>query len=266
MANPVTPNAGWPVYTLLSRWGRSGWSVLSGRSYQGCRSVLRGLSDAITEARADSKTSVKITVFQLAERAGLSERWTGYLLGYLEQIGLIVWWRGRIINGKPVPSRITIQRSRLAALVKDAVHVGDKKDREHVADVAARLAKMGTPRFMHKRRSSHVELDANPHPLRGIVAGPTGPRIQKPAHKTESTTTNNYEKHLPDTCNHLTKEPATCRHCKTIAITGLKAATGALRKASDQVEAAPTDFDLAALIAQTRLIARQGANRLRAQQ
>ena len=84
---PSAPNAGWPVYTLLSRWSRSGWSVLSGRAYQGCRSVLRGLADAITDARGDSKTSVQITVWQLSERAGLSERWTAHLLAYLEDLG-----------------------------------------------------------------------------------------------------------------------------------------------------------------------------------
>ena len=261
----VTPNAGWPVYTLLGRWSRSGWSVLSGRSYQGARSVLRGLADAITDAR-DSRSSVKITVWQLSERAGLSERWTGFLLGYLERLGLITWWRGRIINGKAVPSRITIQRQRLAALVRDALHLGDKKDCKHVADVAARIAKMGTPRFMVKKPKSHVELDSIPHPLRGVVAAPTGARSQKDPRRgrgvTPSPLSADVEKHLPDECHHLVGEPSQCRHCRIVSITAIKSATGAGIRESVQPVAAQPAFDLAKLVAEAKQAAREGARQL----
>ena len=228
---PSAPNAGWPVYTLLSRWSRSGWSVLSGRAYQGCRSVLRGLADAITDARGDSKTSVQITVWQLSERAGLSERWTAHLLAYLEDLGLVKWWRGRIIEGKPVPSRITIQRQRLAALVRDALHLGDQRDREHVAVVAERIKRLGSPRFMNKRRSRHVELDSIPHPHRGVVVGDgvAGTRADqgRSAGARPKPLPKDVAAFLPGECIHLVKDPKRCKHCRIVAITGAKTATGA---------------------------------------
>lgn len=227
MSTPALPNAGWPPHALMRRLERSGRGEFRDPQFRGTMAALTHLANAIQDDRQrgrKSRDGARITVYQLAERSGYSTKWVQTSLKYLEELGLVVWVRGRIEHGKPKPSWITIQRQRLVALVRDAMGIGDKRDAEHCESIREKIRKLGSPRFMQSapsRRSSHVEAASTPRPLGGLRPSPSGKAKREPLTE-RGTHRAVWEAFLPSECPGQITRPGhdaySCRHCKSLAI------------------------------------------------
>src|SRR5699024_151837 len=113
----MTPTAHWPLSSLLRSLARAGWGELSGREWQGVRSVLRAVVDSVPDRAGEGH----VTEPQVAQRAGLSLRWTRHCLHLLEDLGVIAQWRrGGIVAGRPAPSWLRLSKRALVALVEAA--------------------------------------------------------------------------------------------------------------------------------------------------
>ena len=110
------PNASWPLPSLLTSLKRAHWGVLTGGRRQGVRSTLEGLAAQLPHVKAQGRT----TVLQIAGAAGLSEDWCRQCLRCLEDMGVIVWHRGTIFEGKPIPSTFRIVKKKLVQLIRIA--------------------------------------------------------------------------------------------------------------------------------------------------
>lgn len=111
-----TLNASYPLPSLLTSLSNAGWGSLAGRSNAGLRTTLTAL-----ERRLPRKSAAgRVTVAQIADTAGLSERWARRCLYQLEDLGLIRWHRGMIIDGRPQPSHITVIKKRIVNLIRAA--------------------------------------------------------------------------------------------------------------------------------------------------
>lgn len=167
-----TPTAYWPTPSLLRSLSRAGWGEIGGRSNQGVRNVLRALIDLLP----DKSGRGSATAWQLAHVAGYSEKWARLKLADLEELGLIVWHRGGIIDGRPAPSFFEIVKSRLVDLIVSARRSGAEKVQAHRDKTAKRLAGMkrgaaifNLPKSKTKR---HAELSANlSTPYGGVPRG-----------------------------------------------------------------------------------------------
>lgn len=152
-----------PVPIIVASMARGGWGELSGRQWQGVRSVLQAVS-----ARARGKEILKSTVWQIAQSAGLSERWTAKCLQVLEGIGAIRWQRGTIVGGKPEPSIFTIMKYTLLDLCHQAWNHNSEAWGRHRAQTYARLRAL-KQKLWQKRSSDRSELSADFNPFKGTV-------------------------------------------------------------------------------------------------
>lgn len=175
-----TPTAFWPLPSLLRSLSRAGWGDLAGREYQGVRSTLTALANRLPDKSAEGLATAE----QISAAAGLSERWVRRCLTVLEDLGLITWQRGGVIDGRPAPSFFQVVKTRLVALIGKARGSRAEAEAEHRATTAERIRKAGLTYTMRPRRrgkkksakssrSAHAELSASlstPYggmPLRG---------------------------------------------------------------------------------------------------
>lgn len=159
-----TLTAARPVDSLVGSLARAGWGDLGGREGQGLRSTLRALVDLLPHRSA----SGHLTAAQVADVAGLSERWVRRCMTVLEDAGLIVWTRGGVIAGAPAPSHVRIAKSLIVAMIGGARPVLDALRAERAKRTRARIE--GLSYVMpgkRRRRSVHAELSASPRPLSG---------------------------------------------------------------------------------------------------
>ncbi|WP_311777458.1 hypothetical protein [Trueperella abortisuis] len=162
-----SPTAYWPTPSLIRSLSRAGWGELGGHSMKGVRATLRALVDLLP----DKSGMGKATAWQLAHAAGQSDKWTRRCLGLLEDIGVITWHRGGIINGRPAPSYFQIIKTKLVELIHAARPASDTRRKAHQERTNQRIAtlKPGV-NIVHgkqKRRSKHVELGASLRPPYG---------------------------------------------------------------------------------------------------
>ncbi|MFC8733584.1 hypothetical protein ACFT5B_14240 [Luteimicrobium sp. NPDC057192] len=186
MSRP-TPNASWSAPSLMTSLSNAGWGELNGRSMQGVRSVLHGLVAQLPHRSAAGKA----TVMDIADRAGLSMKWTARCLHLLEDLGVIEWTRGGITiesasKRHGTPGWIRIVKHKLVELIFAARPWHDERLAQHRAETLRRIMTIKTRYTRTKlrndkrsRRSHHVELSAHPTPLRGGSGG-TPPRVGDP--------------------------------------------------------------------------------------
>lgn len=161
-----TPTAYWLTPSLLRSLSRAGWGSLAGRENQGVRSVLRAVADFLP----DKSAAGRVTALQIAEAAGLSERWTRRCLSILEDLGIIEWYRGGIYNGRTEPSFMRIVKQKLADLIPSARKKRNERAEAYRRETAIRISKLRNPHFIFNGRqnssSFHAELSTSLSPLK----------------------------------------------------------------------------------------------------
>lgn len=143
-----------PIPVLYRSLARGGWGALAGAEWQGVRSTLGALVARYTRKGLD------VTVWQVSQSAGLSEKWTARCLYILEELGLIHWQRGLIEQGKPKPGHVQIVRHVLLDLVRQAWKQGQAAWAARREATARRLALL-KKQDANIRRSRHTELSAD---------------------------------------------------------------------------------------------------------
>lgn len=154
------PSAWAPTPSLVRSLRRAGWGPLGGREWGGVRAVL----DALAATLPDRSGEGLMTMPQLAERASLSERWTRRCMGVLEDLGVVTWSRGGVVDGRPVPSVVRIVKAVLVELIAQARPLRDAADAARRQATRARLAAAAHLRGpdRYRRRSDHAALSASP--------------------------------------------------------------------------------------------------------
>lgn len=149
----ATMTAHAPLPSLVTSLARAGWGDLAGREWQGVRTVLRALVDSLPYRAGQGD----VTEPQIAQRAGLSLRWTRRCLHMLEDLGVIVGWRrGGAVLGRPIPSWLRVSKRALLDLIHAARPAREVADAKRRALTLARIA--GLRYVRHNRRSAHAAL------------------------------------------------------------------------------------------------------------
>lgn len=127
--------AGAPLPVLLDALSRAGWADLDTGAAQGVRSTLNALRVLLPHKSATGT----VTTNQVADAAGLSSRWTARCLHVLEAAGLIVWTRGQLIAGTPMPGVIRVVKVAIVDLIRRARNSHDDRTRARAAETSARI-------------------------------------------------------------------------------------------------------------------------------
>lgn len=205
-----------PVPILVQSLSRAGWGELTGNEWQGVRSTLNALAN-----RAKGKSYLSVTVWQLSQSTGLSEKWTSRCLSILEGIGLITWQRGWIEAGKPRPGFIQIIKARLLGLIHEAWAKGQDRWAAQRAATARRLQALKKPNT-NLRRSRRVELSSYLNTFSGGASAPAATKVTVPP---PAWAVGKEEPMDPDSllCDHgYLKDGNTCPHCRRIQDTRKK--------------------------------------------
>ncbi|WP_297587710.1 hypothetical protein [uncultured Mobiluncus sp.] len=200
-----------PLPVLYRSLARGGWGALAGAEWQGVRSTLGALVARHTRKGLD------VTVWQVSQSAGLSEKWTARCLYILEGLGLIRWQRGLIEEGKPKPGHVQIMRHVLLDLVRQAWKQGQAAWAARREATARRLALL-KKQDANIRRSRHTELSAD---LNSVSL--SAPSAEREIHTTTPPPAwaVGKEETMEDAdallCDHgYLKDSDTCPHCHPI--------------------------------------------------
>lgn len=161
----MTLSAHAAVPQLLTSLQRAGWGDLAGREWQGVRTTLHALAAQLPHKAGQGWT----TAHQVAEAAGLTERWVRRCMQVLEDLGVIDWHRGGVVDGVPQPSFVRIVKRVLVDLIRAARPIREAADRAYRAATNARIARLRNVRGQRSRRSAHAELSASPSTPTGEV-------------------------------------------------------------------------------------------------
>lgn len=200
--------ASWETPDLLGAYARAGGGGFD-QSEVGAERVLRALVDLLPHGSAAGKA----TAAQVADAAGMSVRWARHCLHLLEDMGLITWRRGGVIDGKPQAGWITIIKANLARLIRRSRDRASRRRAARAEATRERLQGLHS-RFVRNVRtrnpkSIHAELSSPLRPLRGGTRSgsrpdpapqlPIGdPMATHPWHGTPCIICN----HIPERCEH----------------------------------------------------------------
>jgi DNA-binding transcriptional regulator YhcF (GntR family) len=158
------PSPHTPLHELLPSLQRAHWGDLDGREFQGLRTTLQALVSSVNWKSGEGLA----TTNQVADRAGLTARWVRRCLALLEDMGVITWRRGCVVEGKARPSWFRVHKKVLIALIDKARPMREAALAVRREITARRIAGI---RFARRsRRSVHVELSTDLPPLPGEVS------------------------------------------------------------------------------------------------
>ena len=154
----MSVTAAWPLPRLVDALVRAGWDELHGRAGGGVRGVLHALAALLPHGSAAGQ----VTAPQIADGAGISERWARSCLKVLEDAGVITWVRGTIIDGRPTPSFVRIRKRALADLVNRARSTKDHRLAARASATARRVRDTLRARTVYRARKRGPDKQRNP--------------------------------------------------------------------------------------------------------
>lgn len=213
--------AGAPLPVIVRCLSTSGWGALWGREWGGVRDVLEALAHKLGSNTATGT----ITAWQVSRVAALSVRWTRVCLQVLEDIGILHWERGGVIEGKPVVGAMRIDKKALVDIYRTARPANDQATRDRNQRTRARLAKLRKLRvptqYPKRLPALHEEVSsALPSQGGGRASGPAAQPT--PEEKAMRDTQPAYVRYLAQECPHTgpgAGDPTRCNQCRYMAMT-----------------------------------------------
>lgn len=171
---PPEIQAGAPLPVILTALSRAGWGELSGNYYGAVRLILVALG-----ALLGASGQGDVTAAQIADASGVSERWVRRKLAELEDAKLIVWDRGGVQAGRPVPGFMRVSKRALADMTNRARKTAGPKALARATETARRIAAAGlrwTKRGTSAKRPTPCGTQREPSPLKRETGGHQVPR------------------------------------------------------------------------------------------
>lgn len=200
LSAPSVPSPARDVLDLVRSLGRAEWGPLAGTEWRGPRAILGALADLMHDARTGRSATLTITATQVAARAGYGVRWTRVCLQVLEDVGVIEWHRGGVIDGKPRPGIIRVIKTRLCEWITLARARHDERERRRRDETARRLRRLRSLRLAPRLpRSVHAAVSADLPPYGGgRRAASAPPSTPPPITDKENTTMATTKRDLPE--------------------------------------------------------------------
>lgn len=151
------------VQDLVDGLASSGWGPLAGPKWRATRQLLQTLAKLARSQHTDRRGVLTMSASQIIEQAGYGETWGRKNLHVLEDLGVIRWERGGIVNARPQPSRIRIVKTALREIRSAAKPSHDDAERRRREAFARRLLTIRNARLVSRRCTSvHVSVSDSP--------------------------------------------------------------------------------------------------------
>lgn len=127
------------------------------------RQFLQTLAKLARSAHTDRRGVLVMSASQIIEQSGYGETWGRKALHMLEDMGVIEWERGGIVDGKPQPSRLRIIKTVLRRIREAAKPTHDETERRRSEAFARRLMTIRNAHLVQRRyRSPHLSASDSP--------------------------------------------------------------------------------------------------------
>lgn len=127
------------------------------------RQFLQTLAKLARSAHTDRRGVLVMSASQIIEQSGYGETWGRKALHMLEDMGVIEWERGGIVDGKPQPSRLRIIKTVLRRIRVAAKPTHDETERRRSEAFARRLMTIRNAHLVQRRcRSAHLSASDSP--------------------------------------------------------------------------------------------------------
>lgn len=219
-----------PLPDLVSALRRAGWGPIAGSEYRPARAILDALSSNARWAGMDRASTVVVTAAQLADAAGYSVRHLRRWMPILEDIGLIEWHRGGVVEGRPRPGLLKVVKRVICQWIKDARPVNDARIERRRRETLARLKSLRMRRIPPFRRKTEVHADtaSSLPPYQGRRgaprSAPSARNSSTPPRKDNTMSTMTLDllkmqtlppdEFMPLVCGHGTSAPRFCNRCR----------------------------------------------------
>lgn len=205
--------ARWKLPDLLTALASSGWGPLAGYEWQGLRSTLYAVTARVNHITGEGAA----TAYQIADAAGLSDRWTRECLNRLEELGLLEWHRGFVFEERRRASFFRVNKKALAQLIRDARDEMTARVAKRTADFVKRLMKLKKITVFQGKTKVEPELSSSHSTLTGEVFQPASPGWKKnltPGDRTMIQRPVPRPKKWVDFCKHSeSKDPSIIHSC-----------------------------------------------------
>lgn len=223
------------VQDIVDGLASSGWGPLAGASLRAVRCFLIVLAKLARGAHMDQRGVLTMSASQIIEQASYGETRGREALHCLEELGVIVWERGGIVDGKPTPSRIRIVKTVLRQMRNAAKPIHDETEQRRRDEFAKRLEQVRLATLVPRhRRSDHLPTADSPtHYVRSGGRTATAPtplhttieNLPKGKNTMPRRSQDPDPRYLPVKCVHGVGNPMGCHWCRFQAREAMKAAT-----------------------------------------
>lgn len=239
-------HAGMDITRIMAALSRIGWGPIRGYEFAASRAILIALMHAMEDQRSTKSAAAKISAAQLAKRASVSLRHTRRCLQWLEDAGVIEWWRGGIRDGAPTVGLMRIVKARLVEWILAFRSASDAQDRKRNHETRLRIQRYRLFRNNQRPKAwgvAHEDMTAPSSSLQEEGARSAAPRPRQtftPATKTNATKEKasmstltldlkNYstlppDEFMPLVCGHGPSAPRFCNQCRYEGWTAKQAA------------------------------------------
>ena len=227
-------HAGMDITRIMAALSRIGWGPIRGCEFAASRAILTALVHAMEDQRSTVTASAKITAAQLAKRASVSLRHTRRCLQWLEDAGVIEWWRGGIRNGAPTVGLMRIVKTKLVEWILAFRSASDAEDRKRNQETRLRIQRYRLHRNNQRPKAwglAHEDMKT-PSSLQEEGARSATPRLRKTFNSAttkkakektnmsmmtldlKKTATLPPEEFMPLVCGHGSSAPRFCNPCR----------------------------------------------------
>lgn len=216
-------HAGMDITRIMSGLSRIGWGPIRGCEFAASRAILTALVHAMEDQRSTLTASAKITATQLAKRASVSLRHTRRCLQWLEDAGVIEWWRGGIRNGTPTVGLMRIVKTKLVEWILAFRSASDAEDRKRNHETRLRIQRYRLYRNNQRPKAlaeAHEDMKTPCSSLQEEGARSAAPRLRKTFNSAttktakEETMANPMPEFMPKVCHHGNDIPRYCNVCR----------------------------------------------------
>lgn len=175
-------HAGMDITRIMAALSRIGWGPIRGYEFAASRAILIALMHAMEDQHSTKSAAAAISAAQLAKRASVSLRHARRCLQWLEDAGVIEWWRGGIRNGAPTVGLMRIVKAKLVEWILAFRSASDAEDRKRNHETRLRIQRYRLFRNNQRPKAwglAHEDMTAPSSSLQEEGARSAAPRLRK---------------------------------------------------------------------------------------
>lgn len=217
-------SANQPLGDLVAALSRAGWGPLRGAENRCARAILEAIARNSKFEKLDRAGMTRITLNQIADRAGYSDRHVRRWMPVLEDLGLITYHRGGVKDGKPEVGALRVSKKLLVRWIMEARETYNRLLARRQEETAKRLASLRNLRIrgqvflanVHADMASSLLSHKERRARAALRACPEARSARLNDSQKEIRMVSPLPEYMPAQCIHIGSDPYRCNACRSV--------------------------------------------------